>query len=113
MVRRVPLAEPLRQIPQRNALLGDVRDGIEEQAIVLGNPAVSARLTGEQWFDSEPVVRGISWRCIRAPRSEFTNLTGAVYQSAQISVNINQHGLGYWVNIRPPNSRWARLAFFV
>ena len=53
---RVPVAEPLGQVAPRGPRAGDPEDGIDEEAVVLGDLAVLARSAGEEVLDAVPIV---------------------------------------------------------
>ena len=52
------MAESLGQIAPRDAGAGDVQDGVDEPAIVLGDAAMLPRLARQQVLDALPVGIG-------------------------------------------------------
>src|SRR3954451_16621815 len=62
----VPVAEVLGQVAPRGTRLGDPKDGIDEQAIVLGDLPMLTGLAGKEVLDSLPVGifdRVAGWHC--------------------------------------------------
>jgi hypothetical protein len=51
----VGTAEPLGEVGPRGAGAGDPEDGVEEPAVVFGDPAVLARLARQEVLDAVPV----------------------------------------------------------
>ena len=52
---RPPGPEPGRQVPPRDARLGHVQDGVDEQPVVLGHPPGLPRPTRQQALDTIPI----------------------------------------------------------